>query len=165
MTNAKWPKTDTFSQPRRLCHLLGAMEVDEGAGPARGSRREPEGADFETSKGVSVHATFDAMGIREDLLRGLYAYGFEKPSAIQQRAVVPILSGRDVIAQAQSGTGKTSMIALTLCQMVDVNTREYGVPAVAPAACAPATLAPDARCGFQGPGAGALAHARAGATN
>jgi len=141
------------------------MEVDEGAGPARGSRREPEGADFETSKGVSVHATFDAMGIREDLLRGLYAYGFEKPSAIQQRAVVPILSGRDVIAQAQSGTGKTSMIALTLCQMVDVNTREYGVPAVAPAACAPATLAPDARCGFQGPGAGALAHARAGATN
>ena len=64
------------------------------------------------------------MNLKEDLLRGLYAYGFEKPSAIQQRAVMPILSGRDVIAQAQSGTGKTSMIALTLCQMVDINTRE-----------------------------------------
>ena len=35
---------------------------------------------------------------------GIYAYGFEKPSAIQQRAVKPILLGRDVIAQAQSGT-------------------------------------------------------------
>jgi ATP-dependent RNA helicase len=96
------------------------------AGPARGGGGRGADADvvFETSKGVSTVATFDAMGIREDLLRGLYAYGFEKPSAIQQRAVVPILSGRDVIAQAQSGTGKTSMIALSLCQMVDVNTRE-----------------------------------------
>ena len=47
--------------------------------------------------------TFDAMDLKEDLLRGIYAYGFEKPSAIQQRAVKPILIGRDVIAQAQSG--------------------------------------------------------------
>jgi ATP-dependent RNA helicase len=81
-------------------------------------------ATFETSAGVTVLSSFDAMGIREDLLRGLYAYGFEKPSAIQQRAVMPIISGRDVIAQAQSGTGKTSMIALALCQMVDIKTRE-----------------------------------------
>ena len=64
------------------------------------------------------------MGIREDLLRGLYSYGFEKPSAIQQRAIMPICSGRDVIAQAQSGTGKTSMISLALCQMLDTSTRE-----------------------------------------
>lgn len=47
--------------------------------------------------------TFDAMDLKEDLLRGIYAYGFEKPSAIQQRAVKPTLLGRDVIAQAQSG--------------------------------------------------------------
>ena len=79
---------------------------------------------FETSRGIESKPTFDAMGIREDLLRGLYSYGFEKPSAIQQRAVVPIISGRDVIAQAQSGTGKTSMISLALCQMLDVTTRE-----------------------------------------
>ncbi|CAI0415530.1 unnamed protein product [Linum tenue] len=58
------------------------------------------------------------MGINNSLLRGIYEYGFEKPSAIQQRAVMPILKGRDVIAQAQSGTGKTSMIALTVCQKV-----------------------------------------------
>ena len=77
-----------------------------------------ENISFETSKGVSVTSTFDAMGIREDLLRGLYSYGFEKPSAIQQRAIMPICAGRDVIAQAQSGTGKTSMISLALCQML-----------------------------------------------
>lgn len=69
-------------------------------------------------------ASFDGMGINDLLLRGIYQYGFEKPSAIQQRAVVPITNGRDVIAQAQSGTGKTSMIALAVCQIVDTTSRE-----------------------------------------
>lgn len=104
------------------------MEAEDGApGGSREPRRKPleaEGATFETSRGVDVIASFDAMGIKEELLRGLYGYGFEKPSAIQQRAVMPIITGRDVIAQAQSGTGKTSMIALALCQMVDINVRE-----------------------------------------
>ena len=47
--------------------------------------------------------SFDAMGLPEPLLRGIYAYGFEKPSAIQQRAIEPSMLGRDLIAQAQSG--------------------------------------------------------------
>uniref|UniRef100_A0A0E0G1Y4 RNA helicase n=1 Tax=Oryza nivara TaxID=4536 RepID=A0A0E0G1Y4_ORYNI len=93
------------------------------------SRRGPGAMDdenltFETSPGVEVISSFDQMGIREDLLRGIYAYGFEKPSAIQQRAVLPIISGRDVIAQAQSGTGKTSMISLSVCQIVNTAVRE-----------------------------------------
>jgi len=46
---------------------------------------------------------FDSMNLKEKLLRGIYAYGFEKPSAIQQRAIIPCIRGRDVIAQAQSG--------------------------------------------------------------
>jgi|TARA_B100000767_G_scaffold268896_1_gene289909 ATP-dependent RNA helicase len=91
-----------------------------------------ENITFDTSKGVKVVSTFDSMGIREDLLRGLYSYGFEKPSAIQQRAIVPITSGRDVIAQAQSGTGKTSMISLALCQMLDTNTREIQALVLSP---------------------------------
>lgn len=81
--------------------------------------------EFETTEGVEPILSFDQMGIKDDLLRGIYAYGFEKPSAIQQRAVRPIIEGRDVIAQAQSGTGKTSMIALTVCQMVDTSSREW----------------------------------------
>ncbi|KAJ7524118.1 hypothetical protein O6H91_18G078700 [Diphasiastrum complanatum] len=100
--------------------------------PARGraNNSNAAGADedahivFETSPGVEVVNSFDKMGIHEDLLRGIYAYGFEKPSAIQQRAVLPIISGRDVIAQAQSGTGKTSMIALAVCQIIENTTRE-----------------------------------------
>jgi translation initiation factor 4A len=48
--------------------------------------------------------TFDGMELPEELLRGIYAYGFERPSAIQQRAIRPTILGRDLIAQAQSGT-------------------------------------------------------------
>jgi hypothetical protein len=44
------------------------------------------------------------MDLPEELLRGIYAYGFEKPSAIQQRAIKPTILGKDLIAQAQSGT-------------------------------------------------------------
>ncbi|KAI6216416.1 RNA helicase [Aphelenchoides fujianensis] len=58
------------------------------------------------SEGVEVVPTFDAMGLNKDLLRGIYSYGFEKPSAIQQRAIRQIMKGNDLIAQAQSGTGK-----------------------------------------------------------
>ncbi|KAG1758770.1 P-loop containing nucleoside triphosphate hydrolase protein [Suillus occidentalis] len=47
-----------------------------------------------------------------------------KPSAIQQRAIVPITQGRDVIAQAQSGTGKTTTLAISILQSIDVSVRE-----------------------------------------
>ncbi|XP_074579041.1 eukaryotic initiation factor 4A-III homolog A-like [Curcuma longa] len=99
------------------------MAATSTAAP-RGRNIDDENLVFETSPGVEAITSFDQMGIRDDLLRGIYAYGFEKPSAIQQRAVIPIINGRDVIAQAQSGTGKSSMIALTVCQMVDTSVRE-----------------------------------------
>eukprot|EP01026_Neomeris_dumetosa_P037716 TRINITY_DN3057_c0_g1_i9.p1 TRINITY_DN3057_c0_g1~~TRINITY_DN3057_c0_g1_i9.p1 ORF type:complete len:419 (-),score=54.73 TRINITY_DN3057_c0_g1_i9:1561-2781(-) len=100
--------------------------VDEDMQPAQNEM------DFETSKDVKVHLSFETMGLREDLIRGVYAYGFEKPSAIQQRAIVPIIAGRDCIAQAQSGTGKTSLIALALCQMLDIETREIQALVLSP---------------------------------
>ncbi|KAG8493195.1 hypothetical protein CXB51_010622 [Gossypium anomalum] len=40
--------------------------------------------------------SFDQMGLKDDLLHGIYNYGFEKPSAIQQRAIMPIINGRDL---------------------------------------------------------------------
>jgi ATP-dependent RNA helicase len=67
---------------------------------------------------------FEAMGLREDLLRGIYAYGFERPSAIQQRAIQPIVAGRDVIAQSQSGTGKTAVFCIGMLQVLNSSTNE-----------------------------------------
>jgi translation initiation factor 4A len=58
------------------------------------------------------------MELKADLLRGVYAYGFERPSAIQQRAIMPIITGRDCIAQAQSGTGKTATFSVSILQRV-----------------------------------------------
>lgn len=64
------------------------------------------------------------MGLHEDLLRGIYAYGFERPSAIQQRAIKQIVQGRDVIAQSQSGTGKTAVFSIGILQCLDTSTNE-----------------------------------------
>merc|ERR1712010_437956 len=87
---------------------------------------------FETSAEVEVTTTFDELGLREDLLRGIYAYGFEKPSAVQQRAIGPIVAGRDVIAQSQSGTGKTSLIGVSSLQTLDTKLREVQVLVLSP---------------------------------
>jgi len=72
----------------------------------------------EAAENVDTRAyeTFDDMGLQESLLRGIYAYGFERPSAIQQRAIVPLSRGHDIIAQAQSGSGKTATFSIGILQ-------------------------------------------------
>jgi translation initiation factor 4A len=63
--------------------------------------------------------SFDALDLKPDLIRGIYGYGFVKPSVIQSKGVLPILKGRDTIAQAQSGTGKTATFAISVLQLID----------------------------------------------
>lgn len=58
--------------------------------------------------------------------------GFEKPSAIQQRAIKPVMKGRDVIAQAQSGTGKTATFSISILQTLDTQLRETQVLVLSP---------------------------------
>ncbi|KAF8081745.1 hypothetical protein N665_0868s0001 [Sinapis alba] len=103
---------------------MAETNPSRGGGRRGGGPMDDDKLVFETTEGIEPITNFNDMGIKEDVLRGVYEYGFEKPSAIQQRAVMPILQGRDVIAQAQSGTGKTSMIALSVCQIVDTSSRE-----------------------------------------
>jgi translation initiation factor 4A len=62
--------------------------------------------------------SFDELNINENILRGVYAHGFEKPSQIQTQSIPIILSGKDVVAQAQSGTGKTGAFSIgNLCRI------------------------------------------------
>lgn len=79
---------------------------------------------FKTSTKLKVSPTFESMKLKEDLLRGIYSYGFEAPSAIQSRAITQIISGRDVIAQAQSGTGKTATFTIGMLQAIDVKSKD-----------------------------------------
>lgn len=62
--------------------------------------------------------SFDDLNINENILRGVYAHGFEKPSTIQESAIPKMITGNDLIAQAQSGTGKTGAFSIgTLCRI------------------------------------------------
>jgi len=87
-------------------------------------RKADERMEFTTSKEVTVSPTFEGMSLKENLLRGIYAYGYESPSAVQSRAIVQICKGRDTIAQAQSGTGKTATFSISMLQVIDTAVRE-----------------------------------------
>jgi len=67
-----------------------------------------------------VTYSWDELEIGKNILRGIFGYGFESPSPIQQRAIKPIIDGRDVIAQAQSGTGKTATFTIGALQRVNI---------------------------------------------
>jgi len=92
----------------------------------------PVQKDIIESTSEDVVETFDELGLKEPLLRGIYAYGFEKPSTIQQRAVLPIIKGSEVIAQAQSGTGKTATFSIAALQRIDTSLNETQVLVLAP---------------------------------
>jgi translation initiation factor 4A len=62
---------------------------------------------------------FEDMNIKENLLRGIYGYGFEKPSKIQQLTIPVIFDGKDLVAQSQSGTGKTGAFSIGILQRIN----------------------------------------------
>lgn len=109
---------------------------DSKNGPKdQGNYDGPPGMDPEGALDTNWHhvvESFDDMNLKEELLRGIYAYGFEKPSAIQQRAIMPCIQGRDVIAQAQSGTGKTATFSISILQQIDTSIRECQALILAP---------------------------------
>ena len=76
--------------------------------------------------------TFDDLNLKKDLLRGIYGYGFEKPSNIQQKAILPLIKRKDLIAQAQSGTGKTATFAIGCLELLDTNINEVQSLVLAP---------------------------------
>lgn len=69
---------------------------------------------------TNVIHSWDELEIKPTILRGIFAYGFEKPSPIQQRAIKPVMEGRDIIAQAQSGTGKTATFTIGALHRVNL---------------------------------------------
>lgn len=109
-------------------------EEKNGPSKEQGNYSDGPPAEAETldTNWHQVVESFDDMNLKEELLRGIYAYGFEKPSAIQQRAIMPCIQGRDVIAQAQSGTGKTATFSISILQQIDTNIRECQALILAP---------------------------------
>lgn len=81
---------------------------------------------------IVEHKTFDTMGLSEALLRGIYAYGFEKPSQIQSLAIVPMMAKRDILGHAQSGTGKTGTFTIGALSQIDPAVKTVQVLVIAP---------------------------------
>ena len=76
------------------------------------------------TRGLAIYKTFESMSLPEELLRGIYSYGFSKPSAIQSRVIVPILQARDVIVQSPSGTGKSASFCIPLLARLNSSKNE-----------------------------------------
>ena len=76
---------------------------------------------------VKIYESFEDMELKDNLLRGIYSIGFEKPSIIQQKAIKPFLEGGDLIAQSQSGTGKTATFVISLLQSINESLGTQGI--------------------------------------
>ena len=76
---------------------------------------------MDETEGIEIYDSFEDMGLKDEVLRGIYAYGFEKPSEIQKRGIVKMMEGKDIIAQAQSGTGKTATFTIGMLESLDLS--------------------------------------------
>jgi len=75
---------------------------------------------------------FEDMGLSKNLIRGIYNYGYEKPSVIQQKGIVPLIMKKDIIAQAQSGTGKTATFVIGTLQNLEATPKIIKILVLAP---------------------------------
>jgi translation initiation factor 4A len=81
---------------------------------------------------IKIIKSWDEYNLKHELLRGIYAYGFENPSEIQQKAILPIINSRDTLAQAQSGSGKTGTFSISSLQRIDVSIKATQIIIMAP---------------------------------
>ena len=78
---------------------------------------------YEMSKNLDFYDSFEdtELGLKDEVLNGIYSYGYEKPSQIQRIAIKPIINGDDIVIQSHSGTGKTATFIIGLLQRIDEN--------------------------------------------
>jgi translation initiation factor 4A len=81
---------------------------------------------------ITIYNTWDELDLNPDLLRSIYSHGFEKPSPIQSKGIAPIKEGRDIIAQAQSGTGKTGCFTVGVLSRINISEKSNQVLIMAP---------------------------------
>lgn len=90
-------------------------------------------AEKKTKQILKTDDSFDEMDLKDSLLRGIYSYGFEIPSSIQSETIRPISERRDVLAQSQSGTGKTAAFVIGILNQIDFTNHHCQALILAPA--------------------------------
>jgi len=82
--------------------------------------KEPEPEPEVEQEELKIINKWDELDIDPNILRGIYSCGFENPSPIQSKAIIPIINKHDIIAQAQSGTGKTAAFSIGALSQIDL---------------------------------------------
>jgi ATP-dependent RNA helicase DeaD len=110
-----------------------AEEATDRRAEAAGRTEDVIGEAEETAQSATPQSTaFAAFGLRRELLEGLAAIGFEEPSPIQKAAIPELMLGRDLVGQAQTGTGKTAAFGLPLLERLDPDQRTPQVLVLTP---------------------------------
>jgi len=81
---------------------------------------------YKLNKELDFYDSFENsnLGLNNEILKGIYSYGYELPSQIQRVAIKPIIDGSDLVIQSHSGTGKTATFIIGLLQRIDSNLNE-----------------------------------------
>ena len=79
---------------------------------------------MESTMDIKKYESFDEMNLPENLLRGVYSFGYERPSKIQTLGIVPILQGHDILGMANSGTGKTATFLIGSLARLNVSLKK-----------------------------------------
>jgi ATP-dependent RNA helicase DeaD len=96
-------------------------------------KRQPKDHPQESPEADSaIPATFASLGLNENLLRAITETGYETPSQIQAAAIPVLIKGRDVVGQAQTGTGKTAAFALPALQRLDLDLQQPQILVLTP---------------------------------
>ena len=104
------------------------MSIEKGPESEQLDITEEE-TNYDSSQEIN---SWDELDISSEILRGIYSCGFEKPSPIQRRAIKPLIDGKDIIAQAQSGTGKTATFTIGALTHVNVEDNSTQVLILSP---------------------------------
>jgi len=111
---------------------LSSLTMNATASTSNVSTVSDAAASDPIAKGLTVYTEFSDMGLSENLERGIYSFGFEKPSKIQRVAIKPMTQGFDMLAQSQSGTGKTGTFTIGSIQCIDPTIQAPQVLVISP---------------------------------
>jgi len=95
-------------------------------------KEEENCIDVDQDQYIESIKKWDELDIDPCILRGIYAYGFEDPSPIQSKAIIPIINNKDIIAQAQSGTGKTAAFSIGALSKIDLSLKSNQILILSP---------------------------------
>ena len=81
---------------------------------------------------IENYENFEDMPLKDNLLRGILSYGFDKPSSVQKKGIVPVIEGKDSVIQAQSGCGKTATFSIASLQLTDIDIKSCQIIILSP---------------------------------